>query len=119
MNDNNIVPLNRTQTKKITILKLTNGEEIVGEDVSAPFENAQGVKLKNPLRIYLNPMQTATGATQLVLQMMPYMPYAKETEYFFAERDILNVATPTDDLATQYISKFSSLALPKKPTFEL
>ena len=91
------------QQETIDILKLANGEEVIGK---THFEGSV-VVVKDALLIIT--MQSGNSG-QMQMGMIPYMPYAKE--FILYSSSIIAIGVPSDELLESYKRNFSSIVLP-------
>lgn len=89
-------------TSDISILKLSNGEEIIGK---ATIEGGV-VLVKDPLQIMLVPH----GNNQMGMGMAPYMPYADEIMIYASALTVIGV--PGAEILESYTRHFSKIVLP-------
>lgn len=86
----------------IKILKLTTGEELVGE-YSTSDEN---ITLSNPCVIQIVPSRS--NPEQPMLALIPYAPYTQDQKISFNERSVVWQSNPVKELYNQYNSIFGS-----------
>jgi hypothetical protein len=89
----------------ITLIKLTTGEEIVGEVVES---TADGVKLKNCLAIMLRPSPEGIS-----YGFMPWGSLTKDDKVI-SKQHIVYSAQPTDELKNGYSSMFGGIVTTSK-----
>lgn len=89
-------------SEDISIIKLVNGEEIIGK-----VEIEGGVVMvKDALQIMLVPQ----GNNQMGMGMAPYMPYA--AEFLIYATAMVAVATPGKEILDSYNRHFSKIVMP-------
>jgi len=81
-------------TVNVKIVKLTNGEELIGE-----FDDSKHI-IKNP--VVMIPLDEKR------IGFNPWMPYAEDKEYQLKEDKILVVADPSKHIANEYNKAFGS-----------
>lgn len=85
----------------IQAIRLTNGDEIVGE-ISA--ETGTKTTIEKPARIIVMPAET--GGVQIGL--MPWTAYAKEDEFTLNNATIICIFEVTESLESEYRKNFGS-----------
>lgn len=104
--------------KKIMMIKLNSGEEILGEvDVKTAAYNGR-VSVRNPDRIILQPTPTGLG-----IVLMDFIPYARDVKN--VEVDISDTAIAfkfenvSHELVKNYKERHSSIMMPTSPVVNL
>lgn len=90
------------QQADVAILKLTNGEEVIGRAVI----HEGVVTVKDALQIMMVPHPN----NQMGMGMAPYMPYA--TEFFIYANALVAIGEPSEDILDSYNRHFSKIVLP-------
>ena len=84
-------------------MKLSSGEEIIGEVVSDPKEFV--LKIKNPASIHIVPAQNGT----MGVAMMPWLSYAEETQFTIAKDNVMVLPfEPAVEFLNRYNTMFGS-----------
>jgi len=87
----------------IQCLKLSSGEEIIGDIVSVPSEYV--LKVKNPASIHIVPSQNGS----MGVAMMPWLSYAHESEFVISKENILvQPFEPSVEFLNRYNQIFGS-----------
>lgn len=87
----------------VQCMKLSSGEEIIGNVVSDPKEFV--LKIKNPASIHIVPAQNGT----MGVAMMPWLSYAEDTEFTIAKENIMVLPfEPSVEFFNRYNSMFGS-----------
>jgi hypothetical protein len=84
----------------IKIIKMTTGEEIIG-DMNQQGDN---VTVTNPATVHLVPGESG----KMGMAMIPFAPYAEEDSFMFNLAHIMTSYTPGLDLLNQYNQRFGS-----------
>jgi hypothetical protein len=93
------------QKQEINILKLQNGEEIIGK--TQFLEEGGIVLVEDAVQIFAGP----TEDNRMNLLMFPYLSYTKT--FIVYQRAIVAVAVPNDDLLERYTRINSKIVVPK------
>jgi hypothetical protein len=87
----------------VQCIKLSSGEEIIGEIVSDPKDYV--LKITNPASIHIVPAQNGT----MGVAMMPWLSYAEETSFTIAKDAIMVLPfQPSVEFLNKYNSMFGS-----------
>lgn len=87
----------------VQCIKLSSGEEIIGDILSDPKEYV--LKIKNPASIHIVPAQNGT----MGVAMMPWLSYAEETLFTIAKDSIMVLPfQPSVEFLNKYNSMFGS-----------
>ncbi|MAH03914.1 hypothetical protein CMI39_03970 [Candidatus Pacearchaeota archaeon] len=90
----NNVDLKEPGPVNVKIVKLTNGEELIGE-----YDDGKHI-IKNP--VVMIPLDEKR------IGFNPWMPYAENKEYQLKEDQILVIADPSKHIANEYNKAFGS-----------
>jgi len=96
----------------IKILKLLNGEEVIGE-VEVISDN---VTIKNPLRVVVMPSMTEQIPK---IGFSPWAPFSVDTKFVIDKSNVLTIMNPITEFLTQYRNAFSSIVTPNSPQSNL
>lgn len=99
---------------EVVIVKLSSGEEILGEKVDAVHNG--GVTIRNVLAIVLQPGQAdAQGNQRIGFGFLPWGSLAGEDFRFsFKPEHVLYTATPVDEIKQMYAQRFGKIMTPPK-----
>jgi len=86
----------------ITLLKLVDGTEIVGEMV----QNGDKIVISNPLQINYF---VRTPASMPVVSLHRYMPFAGNTSFVFFKDHIINQAEPGEGIREYYTATLKDI----------
>jgi len=107
MNVNPVNAASQDVGTTIMMLRLLNGDEIIGKVGVA----GNMIRVLKPAAVLLQP--TATGKTQMAL--IDFIPMAKTKEIILDPRNVLFTYEPDDQIEQTYNQNFGSgLVLPKK-----
>lgn len=89
---------------KPEILKLSNGDEIIGV---AKTDGGQTIHVQNPLQIIAVPRDG-----EMSLGFMPFMPYTADGSVMVMTSNVVVVAEPNQEMTDAYNRHFSKIVLP-------
>lgn len=85
---------------EIKVIRLVNGEEIIGDWVSGADNS---YTLRKPAIVQMMPTQTGVN-----IGLFPFAPYAEETTFEFRRDHVVTTFTPDTDLLNNYNQMFGS-----------
>jgi hypothetical protein len=94
--------------KKIRLVKLWHGEEVIGTVAS---EGEAGIRLKDVIRLIVMPGNAAAKQAPSI-GFADYVPWVKEKDFFFKDAHVMHVLEPNQEIQNEYRKMFSSLDLP-------
>jgi hypothetical protein len=89
----------------IKLVKLLNGEEIIGE----VQDSTNTINIKNPLRIVIMPSMSEQVPK---IGFSPWAPFSKDTEFSIDKSNIITIMNPIDEFLSQYKQSFSQIVTP-------
>lgn len=98
--------------KQVQILKLSSGEEIIGQVTDLVVEERQIIVMEKPAVIVLQPTD---NEGKFSIGLAPYVPYAVDNTIHLMPNHVIGVMQPTQQLLDEYNTHYgSSLITPKK-----
>lgn len=88
----------------VQILKLTTGEDVIGEVSEVAHENMRLITLSNPALIMMMPKDG--NDMEFGIALAPYAPFAKDHQVPIMPAHIVSVFDPEPDLAKEYVRLF-------------
>ena len=99
----------------IQIVKLTTGEDLMGEVSSSEVDGKEGfIVIDNPAIIMMMPKPGSD--TDFGVGLAPYAPFSKEHKIPVFPQHVVSVYDPGDDILKAYNDKFNPSAI-IKPDF--
>jgi hypothetical protein len=92
----------------VRVLKLTTGEEIVGEFIA---ETDESITVKNTLSLIIQPSQNSIGYA-----FVPWCPMVQGNKTIKFDKTLF-VGSATDELVSSYQSMFSQIMTPPPKQF--
>lgn len=91
----------------IKIVKLINGEELLGEILPSTDTIC---KIRNPVRIVVMPNKLDPKTPNV--GFAPWAEFSNDREFVIDKRHVLAIITPIKEFVNQYNSMFSGLVVP-------
>jgi len=97
---------------QIQILKLSSGEEVIGQVTDIVVDERQIIVLQKPAVIILQPTE---NDGKYSIGLAPYAPYAHENTMHIMPQHVIAVMQPTSQMKDEYNTHYgSSIITPKK-----
>ena len=91
------------QDKKIQVIKLTTGEDIIGVTIEETIaDKGKILVIEKPCILLMRPKED--NPKELGLSLAPWAPYAKGFQVPIMPQHILSVFTPEDSLKEVYLN---------------
>jgi hypothetical protein len=94
--------------ENLKILRLSTGEEIMGEIVD---ENITKVVIKNPVRIVVVPSKSDPNNPSVAFA--PFLQWSEDKELTLSAKHVIVTASPITEFVNQYNGMFSGIVVPK------
>lgn len=91
----------------IKLLKLINGQEIIGECVK---EQPESMTIKNPVRVIVVPSKTNPAAPTVAFA--PWAEFAEQKEFTIHKAHIIVSMDPVADFINNYNQMFGGIVVP-------
>ena len=100
---------------QIQILKLSSGEEVIGQVTDMVVQERQIIVLQKPAVIILQPADDKDGG-KFSIGLAPYAPYANENTIHIMPQHVIGVMQPTAQMKDEYNTHYgnSDLIVPKR-----
>ena len=95
-------------TKNLQILRLSTGEEIMGEVL---VHDDKIYQIKNPVRVVVVPSKTDPSNPSVAFA--PFLQWSDDKELTLNANHVIVTATPIAEFVNQYNSMFGGLVVPK------
>jgi len=95
-------------TKNLLLLRLSTGEEIMGDVTS---NNGKVLTVKNPVRIVVVPSKTEPNNPSVAFA--PFMQWSDDKELTFNSNHVIVTASPITEFVNQYNGMFGGIVVPK------
>lgn len=95
-------------TKNLQILRLSTGEEIMGEVTS---NSGQAITIKNPVRIVVVPSKTDPNNPSVAFA--PFMQWTDDKDLTLNASHVITTASPITEFVNQYNGMFGGIVVPK------
>jgi beta-lactam-binding protein with PASTA domain len=91
----------------VALLKLTNGDEVIGEIISTSIAQTT---IKNPVRVVVVPSKT--DARTPTVGFAPWAEFSEEKEFAIDKSHIIVIMKPIQEFINQYNSMFGGIVAP-------
>jgi hypothetical protein len=91
----------------LKIVRLSTGEEIMGEIVS---DGSSTIEIKNPVRIVVVPSQADPSNPSV--GFAPFMQWSDDKTLTLSKNHVITQASPITEFVNQYNSMFGGLVIP-------
>lgn len=95
-------------TKNLQILRLSTGEEIMGEVTS---NSGQAITIKNPVRVVVVPSKTDPNNPSV--GFAPFMQWTDDKDLTLNASHVITTASPITEFVNQYNGMFGGIVVPK------
>lgn len=99
--------------KKVKLIKLINGMEILGE-VGKYEEYELLLVIRNPVTVVVMPSRNDPKTPNV--GFAPFNQFSDDKEVIVDSQHVLCIMNPIEQFVTQYNSMFSGLLIPDKPS---
>ena len=90
----------------VQILKLTSGEDIIGDVTEVALEGGKMLQIHKPCYIMMRPKPE--NEYEFVVGLTPYSPYARDTTIPIMPMHVISVYYPSTDLLNEYNRRYGS-----------
>tara|TARA_R110002167_G_scaffold158043_2_gene353181 strand:+ start:395 stop:736 length:342 start_codon:yes stop_codon:yes gene_type:complete len=90
----------------VQIIKLTSGEDIIGDVTEVNLEAGKMLQITKPCYIMMRPKPE--NEYEFVLGLTPYCPYAKDQSVPIMPMHVISIYYPSTELLNEYNRRFGS-----------